>query len=599
MSVAENKTVTSPERDARNRTPEAKPEKQTPEAKPEKQTSEAKPEKQTSEAKPEKQTSEAKPEKQTPEAKPEKQTPEAKPEKQTPEAKPEKQTPEAKPEKQTLGWLLQPYQALPAALAEITVRDLTLDSREVREGTVFAALQGGTQHGIRYAQSVCAQGAVAILYDPSDVHAVLPTDIIVPVVAVADLRAKLGALATRFYRQSNVGGDQLRMIGVTGTNGKTSSVQLLSQALTTLGQRCGTIGTLGVALGADQLAGERTTPDVITLQKNLAWLAARGAQVVAMEVSSHALDQKRVDGVQFELALLTNLTRDHLDYHGTMEAYGAAKATLFSTANLKHAVLNIDDALGQALLAKLTPGVSPHSYGTGANAAVRATDIVLHDQGAEFLLTTPWGARQISSPLLGRFNVLNVLAVTAALLALGYALDALVPVIAKLTPVHGRMTKIDAPIGHAAPLVVVDYAHTPDALTQVLGSLREHTRGRLICVFGCGGDRDAGKRPLMAASVDQAADVAIVTNDNPRTESQTAISGQIMTGFKRLHATVEHNREQAIATAIASAKPGDVVLIAGKGHENTQEIMGQKFAFDDCVIASRCVQHYHMQQVAA
>jgi UDP-N-acetylmuramoyl-L-alanyl-D-glutamate--2,6-diaminopimelate ligase len=304
-------------------------------------------------------------------------------------------------------------------------------------------------------------------------------------------------------------------------------------------------------------------------------------------VSSHALAQDRVGAVDFEIAVFTNLTRDHLDYHGSMQAYGAAKARLFAWPGLQGAVLNIDDAFGAQLLTQLPPGVAPLSTSMAdvADAAVRASAIVTSAEGLAFVLHTPWGTRAISSHLLGRFNVANLLAVVACLGALGEPFERIVATLARLHPVNGRMNRLGGAPGQ--PLVVVDYAHTPDALEQVLTALRAHCAGRLICVFGCGGERDVGKRPLMGEIAARLADVAIVTDDNPRGEDGTAIVAQIVAGMAAASTPpqVERDRAKAISTALAAARPGDVVLIAGKGHETYQDGAGGKHPFDDMAVA--------------
>jgi UDP-N-acetylmuramoyl-L-alanyl-D-glutamate--2,6-diaminopimelate ligase len=474
-----------------------------------------------------------------------------------------------------------------ARVQDLFVSELTLDSRAVQAGHVFVALQGSVQHGLQFAERAQAQGAIAILWESAAQLPTLP-ELSIPLIEIKQLREVLGTLAATLYRYPQ----PLRLVGVTGTNGKTSSVQLLAQALSLQARRCGTIGTLGVTLGEQHLEGARTTPDVLTLHRTLRWFAEQNASDVAMEVSSHALDQNRVAGAQFALALFTNLTRDHLDYHHTMAAYGAAKAKLFARPELQHAVINIDDAFAQSLCATLATTVRVWRYGTHQDADFRADAIQLTDRGARFMLHTPEGEFALQSPLLGRFNVLNLLGVIAALRALEINLAAILALIPKLAPVHGRMNKLG---GGAQALVVVDYAHTPDALEQVLRSLREHTRGKLLCVFGCGGDRDPGKRPLMAAAVDQFADSAIVTNDNPRSEAERSITDQILPGFTRLKPLLEHRRERAIELAIAQALPGDVVLIAGKGHENYQEVNGVKLPFDDLQVAQAAL----AQRVAA
>jgi UDP-N-acetylmuramoyl-L-alanyl-D-glutamate--2,6-diaminopimelate ligase len=376
----------------------------------------------------------------------------------------------------------------------------------------------------------------------------------------------------------------MTVIGVTGTSGKTSTVQMLAQALSHLGRRAATIGTLGAGLHGALHAGERTTPDVIRVHGLLAEFRDAGATDVAMEVSSHALDQHRVDGVHFDVAVFTNLTRDHLDYHGTMEAYGAAKAKLFAWPDLRAAIINVDDAFGRELSTRIPAGVRVMRSGLASgDADVRARDVHTHSDGIDFELATPWGTAAVQSRLLGRFNVANLLAVAGVLGALDVPFDRIVDTLQSLEPVAGRMNRQG---GGSSPLVVVDYSHKPDPLEQVLATLRAHCEGRLICVFGCGGERDAGKRPVMGAIAERLADVVIVTDDNPRGEDGDAIVSQIVAGMRAPErATVERDRARAIDVAITQARAGDVVLIAGKGHETYQEVAGAKRPFDDLRVA--------------
>jgi UDP-N-acetylmuramoyl-L-alanyl-D-glutamate--2,6-diaminopimelate ligase len=466
---------------------------------------------------------------------------------------------------------------VPAAL-DVDVPRLVADSRRVASGDVFVALAGASTHGLRHAADVLAKGAAAILHDgeaPADV--VLDEAAAARAIAVPGLRAALGGLADRVAGSPSAA---LRVIGVTGTNGKTSTVQLIAQALERLGTPAGTIGTLGAGRVGRIIEGERTTPDVLSVHGLLAQLRDDGARAVAMEVSSHALDQGRVDGVRFEVAVFSNLTRDHLDYHGTMDAYGAAKARLFAWPTLEGAVVNIDDAFGCSLAARVPEAIRWTVSANGdAAARLRAERLALTADGLRFDLVEGIAHATIASPLLGRFNADNLLAVAGALRALGVAFDAVAAVLPTLEPVHGRMTRLG---GGAKPLVVVDYAHTPDALQQALVSLRGHVHGALACVFGCGGERDRGKRSQMAAIAEAHADRVIVTDDNPRGEDGDAIVADILAGFREpaRHAVVR-DRRAAIRAAVTTARPGDVVLLAGKGHEPYQEIAGVKHAFDD------------------
>jgi len=405
--------------------------------------------------------------------------------------------------------------------------------------------------------------------------------------AVPGLRRNLGAMADRFHAAPS---RSLRVIGVTGTNGKTSTVQLVTQALDRAGEPSGSIGTLGAGLHGRIAQGERTTPDVIRVHALLAAMRDAGARNVAMEVSSHALDQGRVDGVRFNLGVFTNLTRDHLDYHGTMEAYGDAKARLFAWPGLEAAVVNLDDEFGHVLFARIPAGVNRIGVSSRgqAQATLRAEDIGLRAEGVRFELAEGAERQAVQSPLLGRFNVDNLLAVAGVLRAIGWPLRQVADALEALDPVPGRMARLGGDAG--TPLVVVDYAHTPDALEQALASLRGHTQGRLLCVFGCGGERDRGKRPQMAAIAEALAERVYVTDDNPRREDGDAIVAEIVAGFTRTGASVERDRARAIARAIAAARPGDTVLIAGKGHEPYQDIGGVKHPFDDLDVARRALE---------
>ncbi|HWG10344.1 MAG TPA: UDP-N-acetylmuramoyl-L-alanyl-D-glutamate--2,6-diaminopimelate ligase [Rhodanobacteraceae bacterium] len=462
----------------------------------------------------------------------------------------------------------------------IVVRGLTQDSRSVRLGDAFVALAGARHHGLAFAPTAIANGAVAILADENGGEEET-RQTSVPVIRIDNLRACLGRIGARFFDAPSHG---MTVIAVTGTNGKTSTVQLLAQALTRLGHRAATIGTLGAGLVGALESGERTTPDVLSVHALLAQFRDGGASHVAMEVSSHALDQGRADAVEFDVAVFTNLTRDHLDYHGTMEAYGAAKAKLFAWPGLRAAVINVDDAFGRELAARVPGSVQRLRYAIECtDAEIRAIDVRTHADGIDFTLCTPWGEHALHSRLLGAFNVSNLLAVAGALGALDVPFARLVETLETLQPVTGRMNRLG---GGACPLVVVDYAHTPDALQQALTTLRAHCAGKLICVFGAGGERDAGKRPQMGAIVEQHADLAIVTDDNPRGEDGDAIVAAILGGFARPQsAIVQRDRARAIELALGEAQARDVVLIAGKGHEAYQESAGIKRPFDDLAIA--------------
>lgn len=473
------------------------------------------------------------------------------------------------------------------AADDVAIADLRLDHREIDRAvpTAFVALNGTQRHGLAYAQAAVDAGAVAVLYDPEGAGA-QPLPEAVPVLAIPQLRQRLGVLALRLFGEPQ---RQLCVIGVTGTNGKTSTVQLIAQALTIAGIRCATLGTLGAGIWPELAAGERTTPDAIGIARAFAGFVAAGARCVAMEVSSHALEQERVAALPFRIAVFTNLTRDHLDYHGTMAAYGAAKRKLFQWEGLKAIVSNRDDAFGAELLATAPAprvvGYGLEGAGSGARGALDlyASGLELHAEGLRFTLLGNDGWRACRTRLLGQFNVSNLLAVAGTLRALGLPLEQVAVLLAQLSPVPGRMQRVSA--SAAEPLVVVDYAHTPDALAQALRSVRAHTRGQLHCVFGCGGDRDRGKRPQMGAIAAELADLAIVTDDNPRSEDGDRIAAEIVAGMPVGAARVVRDRAAAIGLAVAAAAVPDAVLIAGKGHEPYQEIAGRKLPFDDAQVA--------------
>jgi len=473
----------------------------------------------------------------------------------------------------------------PGTAGALQVRGLALDSRRVADGDIFVALAGGLHaHGLAFARDAVAAGAVLVLAEPAPgVEA--PQGLAAPVLWLDGLRGHLGALAARFHGDPS---RDLHVVGVTGTNGKTSTVQFLAQALEHVGLRSATIGTLGAGLHGALAPGEYTTPDAIGVQRLLAGFRGAGASHVAMEVSSHALAQGRVNAVRFELAAFTNLTRDHLDYHGSMERYGEAKRRLFGWPGLRGAAINLDDAFGRRLAGALD-GVECVGYGIASDdATVRASALEATPSGLSFDLVTPHGSGRVATGLFGRFNVSNLLAVATCLGQFGIGFEAIRSALAAMRPVPGRMACIG---GGDRPLVVVDYAHTPDALQQVLGTLRAHCVGALTCVFGCGGERDAGKRPQMGAIAEALADRIIVTDDNPRGEDGDAIVADIMAGLRRPdEAVVERDRAGAISLALARAGAGDVVLVAGKGHESSQEVDGMKYPFEDLAVARRVLE---------
>lgn len=463
---------------------------------------------------------------------------------------------------------------------ELTVTGLVLDSRAVRPGNAFVAIAGFGAHGLRFVDQARAAGAAAILFEPP-----APDDLPAPAdaIAVPGLRSRLGEMGDRFHGRAT---EAMTVVGVTGTNGKTSTVQLLTQAWNARGVVSGSVGTLGAGLYGHVVPTGFTTPLVLQTHELLAQMHDDGAQAIAMEASSHALDQGRVDGVHFDVAVFTNLTRDHLDYHGDMATYGAAKARLFAWPGLQAAVINLDDAFGRELIATLPAGVRAIGVSSreAGDATLRARNLRFDNAGIGFDLVVDDESHAVQSPLLGRFNVDNLLAVAGVLHALGDSPAQIALTLEQLQPIHGRMNRLGGD-GHV-PLVVIDYAHTPDALEQALGSLRAHVQARLICVFGCGGDRDRGKRPQMAAIAERNADIAIVTDDNPRFEDGDAIVADILAGFEQPgRAIVQRDRAAAIGQAVAMAGANDIVLVAGKGHEPYQDIQGVQHPFDDTVVA--------------
>jgi UDP-N-acetylmuramoyl-L-alanyl-D-glutamate--2,6-diaminopimelate ligase len=467
--------------------------------------------------------------------------------------------------------LLHGLASVPAS-TERNIDGLAIDSRQVKAGDLFLAFPGSAVDGRRYIREAIAAGAAAVAYDNAGSFSV--GESAVPAFAVTDLRAKLGAIAARFYDMPS---QKLVVVGVTGTNGKTTCTQLLAQTLDRAPRRCAVIGTLGAGFPGALDESAHTTPDAITTQRLMREFLNAGAAYVAMEVSSHALHQGRVNEVAFDLAVFTNLTRDHLDYHGDMHAYGAAKAILFDWPGLKHSVINRDDEFGRALLKNLEGRVNTLSYGLqGGDVTARRT--TLTSSGLEMDVVTPKGDATLSAPLFGRFNAYNVLAVLATLLSLDVPLAEAVERLRHVHPVPGRAERFGGRGGR--PLVIVDYAHTPDALEKILLSLREHARGKIVCVFGCGGDRDRGKRPLMGAIAERLADRIVLTDDNPRGEKPERIIDDIRAGMKGA-AQIVRERAQAIAQAVADAGADDIVLVAGKGHEDYQQVGAKRLPYSD------------------
>ena len=470
--------------------------------------------------------------------------------------------------------------------------ELSADSRNITAGDLFFAYPGDSTDGRLFIGDAVARGAAAIVYDSAQFTP--DGSVTIPTLAIADLKHCAGAIANAWYQRPDA---DMAVIAVTGTNGKTSCSQWLAAAWSRLANPCAVIGTLGsgvVRNGVVEPLVETgyTTPDPIQLQRRLRSLRNVGAQALAIEASSIGLDQGRLAGLHIDTALWTNLSRDHLDYHGTMENYATAKAQLFAWPGLRHAIVNLDDFEGARLLRQLQQS-APHLALTGFSCegnslaginTLSASDLRSHHNGTSFRLSNGGDAILVKTQLVGDFNISNLLAVIGALLAHDFALAEIIPAIEALTAVPGRMQQFG---GDDAPLVVIDYAHTPDALDKTLSTLRrvaQQRSGKLWCVFGCGGDRDAGKRAEMGTAA-TAADHIIVTSDNPRGEVPAAIIAQILSGVSTQQSInvpkVIEDRAAAILWAVRHAERADVILLAGKGHETTQEVQGKKLPFLD------------------
>ncbi|MBM0747970.1 UDP-N-acetylmuramoyl-L-alanyl-D-glutamate--2,6-diaminopimelate ligase [Pantoea eucrina] len=462
------------------------------------------------------------------------------------------------------------------------LRDMTLDSRAAAAGDLFIAVAGHHADGRRFIPQAIAQGVAAVIAeaegeasdgDIRELHGV-------PVIYLAQLPQRLSALAGRFYQQP---GSKLKLAGVTGTNGKTTTTQLIAQWANLLGETGAVMGTVGNGLYGQLLPAENTTGSAVEVQHILHDLVGQGATLAAMEVSSHGLVQHRVAALPFAAAVFTNLSRDHLDYHGDMQSYESAKWLLFSEHQIGDAIINADDETGYRWLQQLPDAVAvtmANNLPSGWHGRwLHATEVAYHDGGACVRFSSSWGDGSFDSRLMGAFNVSNLLLALATLLTMDYPLESLVATAADLQPVCGRMEVFSA-AGKAT--VVVDYAHTPDALEKALEAARLHCKGQLWCVFGCGGDRDKGKRPLMGAIAEQFADVVVITDDNPRSEDPAAIVDDILTGLLDPgRARVVPGRAQAVTSAVMQAKAEDIVLVAGKGHEDYQIIGNRRLDYSD------------------
>lgn len=472
---------------------------------------------------------------------------------------------------------LLPDQVLPAALAARCVSGLTLDSRRVRPGDAFIAVPGESVDGRQFIEAAVQAGASVVIAEAA--HFSVAESFGAVVVGVPALQARVGEIAGHFYGEP---AQSLDVLAVTGTNGKTSTTWFLRDALQAIGRPCALVGTLGMQYADETFDTGHTTPDPITLHAGLSQFHRAGAQAVAMEASSHALAQQRLAGVPVSVAVFTNLSRDHLDYHGDMEQYFAAKALLFARPEISVAVLNAADEYAVRLVETLeTHGVHVVTFGT-ESASVTCEQCNAYDAGMQLVLRIAGQRIECEVPVYGYFNAQNLMAVAAVLHGLGLAPKQIAEALARVTPVPGRMQ----PVAGKGPRVLVDYAHTPDALDKALRAVREHFSGKVWCVFGCGGNRDAGKRPQMAAVAEQLADRLVLTSDNPRFEEPQSILADMLAGLRNQDAAeIQIDRRKAIALAIASAADDDVVLIAGKGHERWQEIRGEKIPQDDVELA--------------
>jgi len=463
------------------------------------------------------------------------------------------------------GWV----EAAPA----VRLTGICLDNRSIEPGEAFVAVQGQLGHGLDYAQAAVAAGAVAVIHDGLQS---LP-QLAVPAVMVNGLGDKLGELASRYFGAPS---EQMMIAGVTGTNGKTSVAHFLAQSWQRVYGNAGMVGTLGYGPVGQIQSGERTTPDAIRLQQVLADCLKADVERLAMEVSSHALQQHRCQTVQFDAAIFTNLTRDHLDYHGDMAEYAAAKRRLFTDHAPAFAIINHDDELGRKWFGELNGGMQMLSFGLQEGAELRADVRSMDINGMNIRIDGPWGSEEFHTSLLGEFNASNLLAAAGTLALLGMPWSQVLHQLEVMQPVPGRMMRLGGESGQ--PVVVIDYAHTPDALEHALQAARAHLKGQLTCVFGCGGNRDQGKRPQMGRAAEMLADNVFVTSDNPRHESAGRIIEDVMAGFESPdRAIVEPDRAAAIQKAIENCQPGDIVLVAGKGHETWQEIGDQKIPFSD------------------
>ncbi|PIP81059.1 MAG: UDP-N-acetylmuramoyl-L-alanyl-D-glutamate--2,6-diaminopimelate ligase [Gammaproteobacteria bacterium CG22_combo_CG10-13_8_21_14_all_40_8] len=468
-----------------------------------------------------------------------------------------------------------------------SIQCATLSSKESTQGCAFIAVPGAMVDGRDYIKQAVENGVTAVFCEENGLtpeQQKILNQLTIPWILVKKLSLKIGIIANAICGNPAA---KMKLIGITGTNGKTSICQLLAQIIYQLAGECGQMGTIGNGLVNRLVESINTTSEAITIHKNLAKMLEAGARYVAMEVSSHALAQGRVEGLHYEVAVFTNLTRDHLDYHQNMQDYAEAKRKLFLDQTLPFVVINADDAFGLKLLADPEITSKKIAYSTKNNpinipkifGVVRASEVQYKPKGMSFNLETPWGDQQVELGLLGEFNLSNCLAVIGVLGCLGFDRSEFISSLEQQKAIPGRMECFG---GGGKPSVVVDYAHTPDALEKALLALRAHANGEIWCIFGCGGDRDPGKRPMMALAAEKYADHLIITDDNPRNEDGNLIVADILSGLKRAgFAVVERDRNKAIRLGILNAKPNDIVLIAGKGHETYQLIQNVKHAHSD------------------
>ncbi|WP_115710158.1 UDP-N-acetylmuramoyl-L-alanyl-D-glutamate--2,6-diaminopimelate ligase [Legionella sainthelensi] len=480
-----------------------------------------------------------------------------------------------------LSHLLKPW--MEQSVMDCMISGLENDSRRIHPGDLFIAYAGAAADGRLFIDKAVSSGAVAVAYDPAGFPSnyVLPES--VPCIPVPELSMQLSNIAKQFYDNP---GYFLNITGVTGTNGKTTIAYQLAQAHHLLGQKAAYIGTIGQGNVNELQLLDNTTPDSLYLQKLLHQYKNQDTRQVCMEVSSHALAQHRVDSLEFNQAIFTNLTLDHLDYHHSMENYARAKSLLFARESLEWAIINQDDAYHKIMAAAIKPQVKKLTYGIHQDCDVKAKKWFMDIYGTEIEVHSPWGQHQIKIKALGQFNIYNSLAIFSSLLAAHYIPEQVVEVMTQLKAAPGRMEIV----AHT-PYVLVDYAHTPDALENALMTLNQLKKGRLWVVFGCGGDRDKTKRPIMGRVADKLADHIVITSDNPRTEEPQVIINEISQGIAPTSKVIQRiNREEAIAYALGNADENDVILIAGKGHESYQQIGAVKHQFSDQDVVRRLIQ---------